>query len=140
MWKVISACILCALGFPVVAQDNPAADYLECFNIKDSDDDRLTCYDSLSRKMLILSNSLRGRIHNSSGGCKIEAWNFKNQSNTIKLTGSTTCSSGRLDYRLYTENGGQFITSGFTYIKGFAFQTYADGSPQDELLIRYTIE
>lgn len=140
MKVVIFSLALSAFGHSAAAQDNPAADFLDCFNMKESDVDRLTCYDGLSRKMQILSSSTRGRIQNTSAGCKIEAWSFINTSAGLKITGATTCASGKLNYRLYTESGEKFISSGFTYIDGFAFQTFPDGPPQDRMIIRYTID
>ncbi len=138
--KMIILGLALMVASPLAAQDNPAADYLGCFKIKEPDAERLACYDGLSRKMQILASSTRGRIQNAYDGCKIESWNFTNTSAGIKITGATTCASGKLNYRLYTEGDEAFISSGFTFIEGYAFQTFPDGPPQSRMIIRYTVD
>lgn len=42
------------------------------------------------------------------------------------MTGAVICESGRLDYRLYESGTDKFLTSGFTYFQGYAFQEYPE--------------
>lgn len=72
--------------------------------------------------------------------CKIEDWTYSEKAGSIYLNGSTTCKSGKLIYRLYDGETDEFIASDFTYIDGFAFQSYTDGRMPKSIKIKYVIE
>lgn len=146
MIRVFTAA-LAIFAAPVLAQDNAtrvgiAEHYLECYRMNlepGSDSERLKCYDDLAEKMPAW---LAGEdIPAASTKCEIESWNYRRKAGAAYITGSTTCRTGKLNYRLYDKSGDRFLTSGFTFIEGFAFQTYADVDKMpSEMFIRYTIE
>lgn len=109
--------------------------YRACFAMTESAEDRAVCYDALIPKVIGLTASVTKEVQT---GCKIEDWNYSRKAKSAYITGSTTCESGRLNYRLY--DGEKFLSSGFTYIKGFAFQAFADVPSIAEMNIKYTIE
>lgn len=98
---------------------------------------RLACFDQLTSATQ--SKKRTQATSDSSSGCKIEDWSFSEKASSIYINGTATCSTGKLIYRLYDGNTNKFITSGFTYIEGYAFQSYADGSTPGSLNIKYTI-
>jgi uncharacterized protein len=79
-------------------------------------------------------------VEPTSNGCKIEDWNYTEKARSVYLNGTTTCSSGKLIYALYDASSGAFIASDYTYIEGFAFQSYTDGFVPSTLRIKYSIE
>lgn len=99
------------------------------------DAQRLNCYEALSPKIIAVTESVTADI---SQPCIIEDWNYSRKAGAAYITGATSCASGRLNYRLY--DGEKFLVSGFTYIKGFAFQAYADAPSLPEMQIKYSIE
>jgi len=116
--------------------------YIECFQIRPDNEKRLSCYDDLLLEFDEVSSVLKGSKPTASKSCEIESWNFREKAGSAYITGSTTCAKGKLNYRLYRdEDGTDFLVSGFTFIDGFAFQTYADvGNVPSRMSIKYTIE
>ena len=70
--------------------------------------------------------------------CAVEATSYSQRGSHTYVTGATTCAAGRLDYRIYS--GEQFITSGFTYFQGYAFQFYAPGALPEGFEMKYEIQ
>ena len=92
--------------------------------MRDSDGERLTCYDDMSPKVADLTMEV---ANVTSPGCQIEDWNYEGMAQKMVIRGAATCASGRLDFRLY--DGDKFLTAGTTFIQGFAFETIASVWP-----------
>ncbi len=82
-----------------------------CSDISD-DTKRLACYDGLAAS--------------TAGDCVVEAWTASMRGSNPYMTGSLSCEAGRLDYRLFDKESGEFLASGFTFFQGYAFQAYPD--------------
>jgi hypothetical protein len=76
----------------------------------------------------------------TSGSCEIEDWKYENKAGSIYLNGTTTCPKGKLIYRLYDGQTGEFIASDETYIRGYSFQSYTDGLVPQGMKLKYVIE
>jgi hypothetical protein len=87
------------------------------------DAERLVCFDDLSER---LPDMALAGVDTDSPPCTVEAWKPQMRGHLPYLTGSATCATGRLSYRLHDGETGEFLASGFTYLKGFAFQDYPD--------------
>lgn len=123
--------LILAIAAPgaVSAQDDQAVRlaiaerYLACFEMQldQTPEARIACYDALAQD---IPEWVAGGPVPERTGCSIKSWNFRVvQTGSYYITGETTCAGGRLNYRLYTAED-QFLTSGFTFIEGFAFQFY----------------
>jgi hypothetical protein len=82
----------------------------------------------------------KGEAELTAGSCRIEDWTYADKGSSIYLNGTATCSTGKLIYRLYDGETGEFIASDFTFIEGFAFQSYTDGRTPDKLRMKYVVE
>ena len=77
----------------------------------------------------------------SADPCAIEAWKQQMRGTVPMMTGATTCESGELIYRLYDAETDEFLTSGFHYFSGFAFQAYPEIAEWPNVVdIRYVIK
>jgi hypothetical protein len=76
----------------------------------------------------------------ASEDCRIEGWNYKKIADKIYITGATTCREGRITIRVYDGSTDRFLVSGFTFIKGYAFQQYFDAEPPESIKIKYTVD
>jgi hypothetical protein len=132
-FRTIVVLSFCQYTVPSHAEDM-AAQLSKCKKIEAAKQ-RLECYDTLGGKTQ--SNS---ETSQQSGECAIEAWNYTEKAGSIFINGSTTCATGKLTYRLYNGGSGEFIASDFTFIEGYAFQSYTDGKVPAKLQIKYTIE
>lgn len=86
------------------------------------------------------ANKSANTAEKTSGVCDIEDWKFSEKADKIYLNGTTTCSTGKLIFRLYDGQTGDFIGSNTTYIEGFVFQSFTDGDVPETLNIKYVIE
>ncbi|WP_407473531.1 hypothetical protein [Sulfitobacter sp. PM12] len=109
--------------------------YRACFEMQADENARLECYDALSPQIAAVTLAVTGDV---TGKCKIEDWSYTRKGSNAHIVGAATCESGKLNYRLY--DGETFLTSGFTYIEGFGFQTYAAIPELAEMQIKYTID
>lgn len=111
--------------------------YSECFAIRSNAEERLACYDAMLPKVAEMAKSAADQ--GSANNCAIEDWTFKREGKHTLINGATTCAAGRIDYRLY--DGEKFLASGFTFIKGYAFQDYIElPKTPAEMSIKYSIE
>lgn len=70
--------------------------------------------------------------------CAVEDYRWESKSNGIKISGATSCKSGRIYARLYCD--GKFVVSDSIGVKGYIFEMYPDGACDGELTLKYTIE
>lgn len=100
-----------------------SANASECPSIE-NDLDRLACYDAAIKDP-----------------CKIEDWNYRKKGKYIQITGATTCREGRLAFRIYDKETSKFVTSDFTYIKGYVFDSYSEaGYFPKSISLKYVID
>ncbi|WP_406646846.1 hypothetical protein QEZ52_00255 [Aliisedimentitalea scapharcae] len=111
--------------------------YLACARENLGDDPaRLACFDELMRDLPKWLEE--GFVPVAS--CEIEDWKMQLRGNLPYMTGATTCPSGRLTYRMYDGETGEFVTSGFTYFEGYAFRDYPDTEAwPNSVDLKYTI-
>jgi hypothetical protein len=131
---VFAILTLNGLSYPKLSfADDTIATVAACKALKD-EVARLQCFDriTLDRTMPVTGDS--------KDGCKIEDWSYTEKADNIYINGSTSCEKGKLTYRLYDGKTHKFIASNFTYIEGFAFQSYTDGVVPSSLEIKYTID
>ena len=132
-----------AIVFPLSAKSDIAEEtlgfsqsYRECFTIRDSESDRLSCYDAILPQLADLMERASSDIGPK---CQIEDWNYEGMAQKTVIRGAATCASGRLDFRLY--DGDEFLTAGTTFVRGFAFETIASVWPIPKAMqIKYVIE
>lgn len=113
--------------------------YLECASVS-GNTERLQCYDAMQQGFLDFASDISESVAAGTSDCEIEDFNYRPHGSVgIELTGSMSCPSGRMDYRLY--NGEEFLTAGFTYFQGYSLRVLEDVLPVPEnLSIRYTVE
>jgi hypothetical protein len=137
MFRFTATAIAVFMGFSNDANADVAEDllgfsgsYKECFTIQGDDTARLACYDGLTTE---LSNLIAATAQSISGdSCEVESWTGSMRGTKPYMTGAVSCESGRLDYRLYEFGTDKFLTSGFTYFQGYAFQEYPEISAWPE--------
>lgn len=96
--------------------------YKSCFEVRDSDQNRLACYDGLAAPISKIVENFTA--NNSTPTCEVEDWTPSMRGSKTYMTGSLTCESGRLDYRIYDKETDTFLASGFTFFQGYAFRDY----------------
>lgn len=130
-----------ALSYPASAQENPASRFLQCFKIKNSDAERLDCYDGLSREMQILASRLRREVPNSNTPCIVEDWSISKAELLAVVSGATSCETGRLSYRFYDAESERFLLAGSSRIDGFSFIfSIAPGKLSETVTMKYVID
>jgi hypothetical protein len=117
----------------IATAGNPDTEIAKCKAIENGAS-RLKCFDKIGAATNAALNN------NANGGCAIEDWSFTDKADNIYINGTATCEKGKLTYRLYDGKTHKFIASDFTYIEGFAFQSYTDGVSPKNMEIKYTID
>lgn len=72
--------------------------------------------------------------------CEIEEFDYEERQGRLYISGTATCSEGRLEMTIFDDESGEELAEDFTYIMDNAFELHLNASVPESIVIEYTIE